>query len=139
MLRNKILSCMQHALSGRELSQTEVAAILTHFDTDSCGLITQDEFMRSVKKMKDITQKSGKATQYSSNLKFREDRHRHRRADQDPQQYFMQPLTNSQEICWHARAAVPPNQIKAKKYFPLRSTEITECEGRGVNDYYGLG
>mgnify|MGYP003307924541 FL=1 len=94
MLRNKILSCMQHALSGRELSQTEVAAILTHFDTDSCGLITQDEFMRSVKKMKDITQKSGKATQYSSNLKFREDRHRHRRADQDPQQYFMQPLTN---------------------------------------------
>ena len=139
MLRNKILSCMQHALSGRELSQTEVAAILTHFDTDSCGLITQDEFMRSVKKMKDITQKSGKVTQYSSNLKFREDRHRHRRADQDPQQYFMQPLTNSQEIGWHARAAVPPNQTKAKKYFPLRSTEITECEGRGVNDYYGLG
>ena len=171
MLRNKILSCIKHALSERDLSQTEIAAILTHFDTDSCGLITQDEFMRSVKKMKEITQTTGKATQYTSNLKFRDDRHRHRRADQDPQQYFMQPLTNSQvspslisngvekkvfrltqvlcilslslfvlqEIGWHTRAAVPPNATMAKKYFPLRSTEITECEGRGMNDYYGLG
>ena len=137
MLRNKVISAIKHALSNRALSQTEIAAILTHFDTDSCGLIMQDEFMRSVKKMKEITQTGGKATHYTSNKKYREDRHRHRRADQDPQQYFMQPLTNSQEIGWHARAAVPPT-ASGKKYFPLRSTEITECEGRGVNDYYGL-
>ena len=52
MLRNKILDCIKHALSHKELSQTEIAAILTHFDTDSCGLISQDEFMRSVKKLK---------------------------------------------------------------------------------------
>ena len=138
MLRNKILHCVKHALSDRQLSQTEIAAILTHFDTGSCGLIAQDEFMRSVKNMKEITQTGGKATQYTSNKKFREDLHRHRRADQDPQQYFMQPLTNSQEIGWHARAAANPNSTLGKKYFPLRSTEITECEGRGVNDYYGL-
>ncbi len=138
MLRNKILNCIKHALSDRELTQTEIAAILTHFDTDSCGLITQDEFMRSVKNMKDITQTGWKATHYTSNKKYREDRHRHRRSAQDPQQYFMQPLTNSQEIGWHAKAAVPPYNTLGKKYFPLRSTEITECEGRGVNDYYGL-
>ena len=43
-----------------------------------------------------------------------------------------------QEIGWHARSAEPPNNAIGKKYFPLRSTEITECEGRGVNDYYGV-
>ena len=82
--------------------------------------------------------KPNKASQYSSNFKFREDRHRHRRSEQDPQHYFTQPLTSNQEIGWYAKAAVPPHDTIGKKYFPLRSTEITECEGRGANDYYGV-
>lgn len=138
MLRSAIIETIKEAVDGRELSQSEISAVMTYFDTDSCALITIDEFMRDVHTMKERTMKPTKAGQYTSNSKFREDRHRHRRADQDPQHYFMQPLTNNQEIGWHARSAEPPNNAIGKKYFPLRSTEITECEGRGVNDYYGV-
>ena len=76
----------------------------------------------------------GDPQHYTSNLLFREDRHRHRRIENDPMDYLSKPLTSSQEVGWHTQQE---SNDEGKKYYPIRKTEITTNEGRSVEDYFG--
>ena len=54
MLRSDIIRAVREVLAERDLSQGEFSAVMTYFDTDSCALITLEEFMKSVKTMKGV-------------------------------------------------------------------------------------
>mmetsp|Transcript_31255 Transcript_31255/g.101946 ORF Transcript_31255/g.101946 Transcript_31255/m.101946 type:complete len:197 (-) Transcript_31255:685-1275(-) len=114
---------------------TEQDIFLTHFDSDTSGVVTLEEFQLGVAAMKKQALDPSKPKHYTSSIHFREDRHRHRRLDDNPQGYLTKPLTSSQEVGWHAVQA--PAAGQTRKYFPLKQTEVTTHEGRSIGDYFG--
>ena len=75
---------------------------------------------------------------YTSGLRLRADRHRHRRLDENPQASYAKPLLASQVYGWHTQQAKAAEELgNTKKYFPVTKTDVTLNEGRSVTDYFG--
>lgn len=137
MMRCDLLPALRDILE-RPADPTEMDIFLSNFNADGSATISLQEFMKSAAMLKEQSRSPVSATSYVSNARFREHRGQHRRAEVDPQQCFVKPITTSQEIGWHGRTPKQaPGQFGAP-YHPLLSTEVTKNEGRSVNEYYGI-
>lgn len=116
------------------------------------------EYMRCMEALKSYSQEPGRP-EYLSAGKLLDDRHRHKRSEADPQQSLKKPLTGNLEYGWQAKAVqgpprsgpcsashclppgirsdpdTPPHR---RIYYGLHSTDVTQREGRSLQDFYGM-
>mmetsp|Transcript_50541 Transcript_50541/g.161679 ORF Transcript_50541/g.161679 Transcript_50541/m.161679 type:complete len:195 (-) Transcript_50541:58-642(-) len=125
------------AALGRDPTSEESQTFVIYVDVDTSGIITIEEFMRGVLALRASVGTPVSGVRYTSNLKFREDMHRHRpEVGTNPTDYYKKPLTTSQGIGWHSKQAHAPEG--SKEWHGLKQTEITTNEGRSINDYFGI-
>lgn len=137
MQRENLNSLLRMVLEKEMPTREEMDAFLTCFDTTTSGIIDSHEFGDALRRLIDRAKNPSNPVHYKSNLHFRQDMHKHRRMEEDPQQYFSKPLTSSQTIGWHTKQAAPSQEAPTRKYYPITSTEITQKEGRSLEDYFG--
>jgi len=137
MQRENLNSVLRMVLKQEMPTREEMDAFLTFFDTTTSGIIDSMEFGDALRKLMERAKNPSNPKHYKSNLHFREDRHRHKRLEDDPMAYFSKPVTSSQSIGWHTQQANPSQDAPSRKYYPILSTEITQKEGRSLEDYFG--
>ena len=76
--------------------EEEVKLFIDTFDLNSDGKISYEEFVNVLDKLREKCKKeSGKACEYKSAQKMKEDRFKHRRIAMDPSEKFKAPFTSN--------------------------------------------
>ena len=89
------------------------------FDLNQDGKITFDEFKTVLTQLKELCQKdTKKATEYTSHLKMKEDRFKHKRIEYDVDQKFKTPLTFGQTSGFYLKDE--------------QQREISKCVNHGI-------
>ncbi len=99
-------------------------------------MIERKEYMEAVALLKGRLGDIKSATNYLSAAALLEERRRHRRPLEDPQQMYRKPLTTSHEVGWHTAGPSAPS-VRSVEYHPRHATEITINEGMSLEKYYG--
>lgn len=123
---------------GEKPDREELDAFLTFFDITATGIMDSMEFGNGLRAMLARCAAPTNPKHYTSGLRLRADRKRHRRLDTTPQSSYAKPLLASQVYGWHTQQAqAAPDLGNTRKYYPITKTDVTLCEGRSVTDYFG--
>mmetsp|Transcript_977 Transcript_977/g.2296 ORF Transcript_977/g.2296 Transcript_977/m.2296 type:complete len:201 (+) Transcript_977:338-940(+) len=137
MKRQELPMLMERVL-GEKPGREELDAFLTFFDITATGIIDSMEFGDGLRRMLERCANPSDPKHYTSGLRLRQDRKRHKRLGEPPQTAYSKPLLASQTYGWHTQQAQPAPELgNTRKYYPIVKTEVTICEGRSVADYFG--
>lgn len=125
--------CLQELL-GRPPRKFELEAWFTHFDFDRSALMSFEEFVAGVEKLRAFCAGSEKPVSTTSYDAQHTGWTRHTRVGFELQQTYKAPLTTAQDIGWHALKPAPKGSDKRAA---LNHTDVTIKEGRTAASYYG--
>jgi len=104
---------------GREPTDDEVKDAFRCFDVNGDGKVSWPEFRDAMMSAKDRGFQPRKVRQYKSAKLFREDMHKHRRKETNPDQEATEPLTTAQAVGWVAKKVdvipLQPNLRRPRK------------------------
>ncbi|KAK3237254.1 hypothetical protein CYMTET_52654 [Cymbomonas tetramitiformis] len=129
---------------GRQPEPEEIDAFLTFFDTETSGLIDIDEYCKSIEALKKRSAAPSSAAAYISKKSMQEDRTKHRRLENNPQNVLNKPATTAQEVGWEAQKPISQSTTgfitlhpdMGNAFHGKKSSDVTGGEGRSITDWY---
>uniref|UniRef100_A0A7S2V2Y5 EF-hand domain-containing protein n=1 Tax=Fibrocapsa japonica TaxID=94617 RepID=A0A7S2V2Y5_9STRA len=132
--RNEIEALLREVYRG-DCPRNEVEMFMAKFDTNQDGKISWEEFVSTLCELRQEVeeqekakeQRVGPASQFSSNLEYRENMHKHTRLNTGPTDKYNQPMTASQEYGWqHKEVDQAPRAGKKSCEETLYAAELVK-------------
>ena len=98
---------------GFEPPKDEIQLFMDEFDSNKDGKISWDEFKEGLKTIKkELEERNKAATHYKSHKQYLDDRFKHKRVPDDPNQVFKEPVTFNYSTGFHKQEEF----MKGEKY-----------------------